>query len=223
MNFSIRPYQPADEDAVENITYRTGFKGQGLDGRDYFNDKRLFFMIFIAYYAHYEPEHFFVAVDEASQEVVGFICGTTNTSRQEKRFAINMYWRIALRALLYTSWRNPKTFKTLLGLGKVLPDMREEPETPIDIPAEYPAHLHINVLPDYHHMGIGTQMISHFEDHLKCLGIKGVHLGTTSRNHKAVPFYKKQGYAIVKEASTSIHPVFKEISFLTFAKKLASK
>ena len=66
MSIAIRPYQQADEAAVENITYQTGFKGQGLEGRDYFNDKRLFFMIFIAYYAHYEPEHFFVAVEDAN-------------------------------------------------------------------------------------------------------------------------------------------------------------
>ena len=220
MSITIRPYQQADEAAVENITYRTGFKGEGLEERDYFNVKRLFFMIFIAYYARYEPDHFFVAEDDVKREVVGYICGTTYTIRQEKRFALTMIWRIFLRAIFVTSWQSPKTIKTLFGLGRVLPEMRKQPENPIDINGDYPAHLHINVLPEYHHTGIGSQLIQHFEDHLRCLGIKGIHLETSNSNHKAVPFYHKHGYTIVKEVHINSHPVFDEISFYTFAKKL---
>jgi len=220
MSIAIRPYRPADEAAVENIVYRTGFKGEGLEGRDYFNDKRLFFLIFIAYYARFEPENFFVALDESARSVVGFICGTTNTNRQEKQLAFTMFWRILLRAVLVTSWQSPKTIKTLLGLARVLSDMRAQPQNPIDINGDYPAHLHINVLPEYQHMGIGTQLIQNYEDHLRCLGIKGVHLETSSRNHKAIPFYLKHGYEIIKEAPTKSHPVFDELSFLTFGKRL---
>jgi len=110
--------------------------------------------------------------------------------------------------------------KTLLGLARVLPEMRKQPEISDDLNSEYPAHLHINVLPEFQHSGIGTQLIRHFEDHLRCLGIRGVHLETSSRNHKAIPFYLKQGYAIVKEAPITSHPIFDELRFLTFAKAL---
>ena len=46
-DFTIRKYQPRDELALQDITYETGFKGQGLSGMDFVNDRRLWFLIFI--------------------------------------------------------------------------------------------------------------------------------------------------------------------------------
>lgn len=112
---TIRDYQRKDEAAVQEITYRTGFQGEDLTDRGFFDDKRLFFLIFIYYYARYEPEHFFVAVDSGNDAVVGFICGTTDTAAQQTRFQKAVIPRIALRAFLFTTWRYPRTFKTLLG------------------------------------------------------------------------------------------------------------
>jgi len=43
----IRNYRREDEPAVEDITYRTGFKGEDLTGRDFFDDRRLFFMLLL--------------------------------------------------------------------------------------------------------------------------------------------------------------------------------
>ena len=42
----IRGFQPSDEAAVQEITFKTGFKGRDLTGRNYFDDSRLFFLIF---------------------------------------------------------------------------------------------------------------------------------------------------------------------------------
>ena len=221
-NIAIRNYQPEDEASIENITYQTGFKGEGLDGRDYFDDKRLFYMIFIAYYARYEAEHFFVAIEPQDGRVVGFICGTPDTVTQTKRFYQTMSWRLVLRALLYTSWRYPKTFKTALDLVNMMTDTPPTSQLDAYIRQRYPAHLHINVLPEYHRTDLGTRLLEHFENHLIGLGVKGVHLETSSRNHKAVPFYHKHGYTIVKEVPITSHPVFDELSFLTFAKTLTN-
>ena len=58
----IRNYHPGDEAAVEDITYRTGLYGENLSEAGFINDRRLFFMLFMYYYAHYEPQHFFVAL-----------------------------------------------------------------------------------------------------------------------------------------------------------------
>jgi hypothetical protein len=43
---------------------------------------------------------------------------------------------------------------------------------------------------------------------------------TSSRNTKALPFYKKHGYQIIQEIPADNHSVFKEILFLTFVKDL---
>lgn len=214
----IRNFQIADETDIEMITYCTGFKGEGLEGRDYFNDPRLFYLIFMAYYARYEPQHFFVAEDTSSGKVVGYICGTLDTERKEKNFKRRMLWRIALRALLFTSWRYPKTLLTAVKMARILNEAPALANTEVSLLDQYPAHLHINILPEYQRSGIGSQLIEHFKGHLQCFGIPGVHLGTSSRNHKAIPFYKKHGFEIIQEIPITTHPIFDELTILTFAK-----
>jgi ribosomal protein S18 acetylase RimI-like enzyme len=85
--------------------------------------------------------------------------------------------------------------------------------------AEYPAHLHMNLLPDYQGKGIGTRMILHFEDHLRVKGVGGVHLQTSNYNFKALPFYEKMGFRRVKEVRAP-HPVIRDYCVITFAKRL---
>ncbi len=216
----IRNFQPTDEAAIEYITYRTGFKGEGLEGRDYFNDSCLFYLIFIAYYARYEPEHFFIAEDTETHQVFGFICGTLDTDRQIQRFKRLMLWRIVLRAIFYTSWRFPKTMLTALQLAFMLIKEPAIADPEVDLQEQYPAHLHINILPEYQRTGTGSRLILTFENHLKSLGVHGLHLGTSSRNTKAVPFYEKHGYHIIEDVFVASHPVFNNIHYLTFAKNL---
>lgn len=215
----IRSYQKEDQVAVQDITYRTGFKGEDLTGRRYFDDSGLWFLIFIFYYTRYEPEHCFVAVDTSNSAVVGFICGTPDTVAQEEGFLKKVVPRIALRVFLFTLWRYPGTFKTLVGMAKLRGDLNEK-ETVSAIQSEYPAHLHINLLPEYQRIGLGTRLVKRFEAHMIRQNVKGIHLQTTNHNHKAVPFYEKLGYAIVHETAVRSQPTFNDLSLLTFAKKL---
>jgi len=213
----IRKYLAGDEDAIKEITFRTGFKGEDLTGRNYIDDKDLFFLIFIYYYPKYEPQHCFVAEDLKREKVVGFICGTPNTVQQESRFKKIMIWRILFRVLSVTIWRYPKTFLTLLKMSGMRPSI--DPIAISNLIQKYPAHLHINLLPEYQHMGLGSKLIQTYESHLLKLGISGVHLQTTSYNKKAIPFYLKNGYKVVNQ-STMHHFLFDDLGLLTFAKTL---
>jgi GNAT superfamily N-acetyltransferase len=214
---AIRSYQSADESAIESITYKTGFKGEDLSGRGYCDDVRLWFMIFIGYYTSYEPEHCFVAVDDG--QVIGFICGTPDTLAQEACFRKKMIPRLALRLFGYTSWRYPHSFITVLGMARQFTESTAFAENN-PIVAKYPAHLHINILPSYQSLGIGSRLMMRFEAHMQDLGVTGLHLGTTNKNHKAVPFYHKMGFEIVCESEVVQHPQFDDLKFLTFAKNL---
>jgi len=222
MSVSILPYQPSDEPAIIEITFKTGLVGEDLTGRGYCDDARLWYLIFIGYYTHYEPENFFVAVESETDKVVGFICGTPNTRMQEERFRKKMIPRIGIHLFGYTSWRYPLTFKTVFGL---LRDYISNSEDVGDetIFTQYPAHLHINLLPGFQSHGIGTRLMKHFEAHLLSLGVQGLHLGTTNKNHKALPFYQKMGFEIVHESEIVPHPMFDDLRHLIFAKKLDSQ
>ena len=218
---SIRPYQPADESTIIEITFRTGLMGEDLTGSGYVDDALLWYLIFIGYYPRYEPESFFVAVDSESDQVIGFICGTPDTLKQEARFRQKMVPRIALHFLGYTSWRYPRTFKHVLGLFRNYVSGTEDVEND-PLVAQYPAHLHINLLPGCQGQGTGTRLIQHFEEHMIGLGSKGLHLGTSNKNFKAVPFYHKMGFKIVQESEIIPHPLFDDLRYLMFAKELES-
>lgn len=213
----IRSFKIADESAIETITYKTGFKGEDLTGRGYCDDIRLWFLIFIGYYTRYEPEHCFVAVD--GEQVIGFICGTPDTLTQEARFRKKIVPRAAFRLFGVTSWRYPRSFKSVVGMARQYFVETKNTEDEF-IVAKYPAHLHINVLPGHQHQGAGTQLIRCFEAHMRGLGVSGVHLGTTSKNHKAVPFYYKMGFDLVQDSGVVQHAEFNDLRYLTFAKLL---
>ena len=219
MSISIRTYQPMDEPAIIEITFKTGLVGEDLTGRGYCDDARLWYLIFIGYYASYEPENFFVAAESETDKVVGFICGTPDTRMQEVHFRKKMVPRIGLRFFGYTSWRYPHTFKTVFGLLRYYISNPENAGND-HIIKQYPAHLHINLLPDFQSQGMGTRLMKHFEAHMMGLGVQGIHLGTTNKNHKAVPFYHKMGFEIVRESEIMPHPLFDDLRHLTFAKKL---
>lgn len=216
----IRNYRLEDEAAVEDITYRTGFQGEDLTGRNFFDDRRLWFLMFNYYYARYEPEHYFVAVDASSDAVVGFICGTTDSAAQQRSFQRNVIWRIGTRVFLVTIWRYPRTFVNMLNMGRAMMSSLGDGEATAAIQADYPAHLHIDLLPERQRRGVGTRLMQHFEAHLIRHGAKGVHLQTSNHNRKAVPFYKKLGFAIVAETEIKSHPALDDMKLLTFAKKL---
>lgn len=59
---------------------------------------------------------------------------------------------------------------------------------------EYPAHLHINILPPYQGQGYGRQLIMRFCEEMKERGLGGVHLGMHAQNWKALEFYGKLGF-----------------------------
>jgi ribosomal protein S18 acetylase RimI-like enzyme len=211
----VRIYRPEDESAIKEITYQTGFKGENLAGRKYFDDKHLLYLIFIYYYPNFEPKHCFVAENTTTGAVVGFICGTPDTHQQEKRFKKTIPWRIFVWTFTFTIWRYPKTFATLLKMAKMIPSI--DPKGFSEIIKTYPAHLHINLLPKYQRKGLGTRMIQIFENHLKDLCVPGVHLQTTNYNKKAIPFYIKQDYQLVNDVPLK-HFLYDDLKQLTFAK-----
>ncbi len=216
---TVRSYHSRDERAVENIAYRTGFNGLDLTGRRFFEDRRLFFLIFTSYYVRYEPEHCFVAEDTSRQEVVGYIVGTTDTLSQEKSFRKMILHRIVPRVFLVTLFRYPRTVQTLIRLAKMEKEIERDGKP--QWMSEYPAHLHINVLPEYHSLGIGSRLIRQFEAHMVQQKVKGIHLQTSNHNRKAIPFYQKMGFSILQELRLSSHPVLPDYALLTFAKKWA--
>jgi GNAT superfamily N-acetyltransferase len=60
----------------------------------------------------------------------------------------------------------------------------------------YPAHLHIDILPEYQRKGYGTIMINAFLGAIKRQGAIGVHLDMVQHNVTARVFYESVGFQI---------------------------
>lgn len=213
-NFYIRKLNPRDKEDIIDICYKTGYLGEDLTGKDLFNDKILFGYLFCTYYIEYEPEHCFVAVDK--NKVIGYIIGSDNSIKQENMFKKKMLWRIAKRLMGYSLWVYPESFNSVIHfVFKV--NMKPEPQ---NLFYEYTAHLHINILDDYQHMGIGSELIDSFENEMKKSGVNGIHIRTTNENIKAVPFYLRHGYKVAHEEKCEIWKGEEGCKNLVFVKKL---
>jgi ribosomal protein S18 acetylase RimI-like enzyme len=61
--------------------------------------------------------------------------------------------------------------------------------------AEFPSHLHIDLMQRVHRQGFGGRMMDELMDRLQKKGSPGVHLGMSASNDRAYRFYTKLGFA----------------------------
>jgi GNAT superfamily N-acetyltransferase len=63
----------------------------------------------------------------------------------------------------------------------------------------YPAHMHIDIIPEYQKQGYGKALINAFFEAAKSHGAKGVHLDMVEHNVDARAFYERVGFQICTE------------------------
>ena len=64
---------------------------------------------------------------------------------------------------------------------------------------KYPAHLHIDILPEAQHQGYGAKLMDVLMDYLAEKGVKGVHLGVGGDNAGGIRFYEKYGFTMIHD------------------------
>ncbi len=215
----IEPIQSVDTAEVLKITYRTGLFGKDMARSGLVDDLRLFGYYYCWYYLRYEPEHCVCA--RAGDTILGYIVGTPDTCRQRARFIETRIPKILKRSI-YTNhmgrieqdhpgWMRWSLHEVIGGLTTAPPDYIER----------YPAHLHINVLPEYHGKGIGRALMEHLLDHMRSCGVPGIHLQTSSANHKALAFYERMGFELLGSEPIDHPPVgFEGVQGLAFGLRL---
>jgi ribosomal protein S18 acetylase RimI-like enzyme len=182
----IRPYAPDDREALYDICVRTGDGGQ--DARHQYTDQRLMGDIFAVPYAELEPELTFVADDGG--QAVGYVLGTADTVAFAHEFRRRWLPRVADRHPAPSGPPGPDASPT-----ERMVRLLHTPERMI-VPGleEYPAHLHIDLLPAYQRMGLGRTLIETFLGALRERGVSALHLGMVSTNAAARAFYDRTGF-----------------------------
>jgi GNAT superfamily N-acetyltransferase len=177
----IRPYRPGDRDALYDICVRTA--DAGADARGHFSNDDLMGDLFAGPYAYLEPDMAFV-VDDGSGRAVGYIVGTKDTPAFVKRKTAE--W-IPLIGDKYDGGDERDREMVHLHLH---PELMLVPEM-----AGYPAHLHIDLLPDFQGHGFGRRLMTAFLAAASEAGADAVHLGMLTVNVKARAFYDRLGFA----------------------------
>lgn len=72
--------------------------------------------------------------------------------------------------------------------------------------AQYPAHLHVNLAPQYRNCGIGSELIAAFAADAAASGAPGVHV-ITGANSRNVAFYERNGFRALARASFNGHAI----------------
>ena len=74
--------------------------------------------------------------------------------------------------------------------------------------------------PKYHKKGIGTNLLNKLEKYLENRKCQGIHLWTSERNVKAVPFYIKNGFRLLYSSPKGygLWPEAKDVRSLLFGK-----
>lgn len=178
----VRGYRPADRDDVYDVCVRTA--DLGGDARGQYSNDDLMPDVYAGPYLALEPELAFVADDGA--RVVGYVLGTTDTTRWAARYRELWLPTVADR---HRRVEHPSTPE------EHLVDLLHHPERNVRAAlAAHPAHLHIDLLPGYQGQGLGRRLIRTFLAVLRERGVPAVHLGVGNGNTSARAFYDRIGF-----------------------------
>lgn len=186
----VRRYEPSDLDTLREICVLTGHGG--ADARGSMTDTSLLPDTFAEPYLVFDPSLAFVADDGGL--AVGYILGTADT--------------VAFTDWFRTTWL-PKVASNHAGRPAEVTDFESlilelmyNPSRMVHADlAPYPAHLHIDLLPDYQGQGLGRKLMDAFRGELASRGIEKFHLSMDPANVKARAFYDRLGFEPIHVSS----------------------
>lgn len=172
----IRPYQPADLPALRRICLLTG--DLGTDATGLFSDDGIVPDVFLEPYVTLAPETAWVV--EVDGEPVGYLVSTLDTAAFSER------WRREWTAEYRRRHPNPEPGSAWLD--------RIADEAYFWIDAGYPAHLHIDLLPEAQGRGAGRALMRQLGLAAIEAGVPGIHLVMSPENTAARAFYDRLGF-----------------------------
>ena len=182
----IRPARPGDQSGAYFVCLKTG--DHGKDGEQFYReDPDALGRIFVGPYLVYEPELSLILEDELG------ICGYAFAAFDSRQFysRYETEWRPALVAQFPEPQGDPKQWTRVQQVYS----WYHHPDYFCPEPyAEYPSHLHIDLLERSRGRGYGRRMMEKLMEKLHQNGSPGAHLGVSVLNEPAPGFYKRLGF-----------------------------
>ena len=183
--YIIRQAKISDMDDLYDICIRTGNYGE--DARNLYNNHEALGIYYVGPYVAFEQDLAFVLEDKLG--ICGYVLGTKDTKIFFKKMTEEWLPKYQKRFPMpdgdSEKWNMDQKIVALIHNPRVsIPDSLNN----------FPAHLHIDLLPRARKKGNGRRMIETLHKKLKILGIKGVFLDVGINNLNAQSFYEKMGY-----------------------------
>ncbi len=192
MRAALRRYEPRDFDALYNVCVRTAAIGDDLTPA--IGDRLLPGHVYAGPYGVLEPDLAFVVEDV--EAVGGYIVGTDDTAGFEAR--CESEWFPALRE------RYPEGSGAGDVDNRLIAVIHHPPRQDSAIVADYPAHLHIDLVPRLQGQGWGRLLVERFTDAVRSRGASGLHVGVNPANQPALAFYARVGFDVLRTDDRSV-------------------
>ena len=178
----IRTVRPGDEADLAEICLKTADAGADATG---LIDDRIWAEVFVLPYAARHPEFSFVV--DGGDRLLGYVVAAPDTPGFEAWFR-DEWWPVRGAAWPEPEAHGSRQHEVLRYAYRRRPGLEPYAEA-------YPAHLHIDLLPETQGQGWGRRLIETMLEALRRHGVPGVHLVADARNAGALAFYDRLGFA----------------------------
>jgi len=197
--FFLRHAERTDHGALNHVCLLTGDAGEDASARE--DDPDLLGLIYAVPYQVLEPDFAFVI--DSGEGVVGYVLGAPDTARFNHRLEADWFTglrtRIAPAPSDQARWRGSDWARHAIH--------HPEYVYPPALQA-FPAHGHIDLLPQARGKGLGRKAMEHLIARLASTGAHGVHLQVSPRNENALVFYARLGFRRLADPTLPDHTSF---------------
>jgi ribosomal protein S18 acetylase RimI-like enzyme len=190
--FAIRPYHLSDLTALYRICVCTA--AAGGDASALSSDHDLLGHLYVAPYVLYGAAHSFVLTHD--DVPVGYLAGVRDLTAFLAVCERDWWPTLRARYPLPDASDTSHDAQSIRHIHTV--------RTPFPERAQYGANMHINLLPVAQGQGWGARLINTFLDSLRAHDVKGVSLGVSAANARAIAFYERFGFHRIPGERSSI-------------------
>ena len=140
----------------------------------------LAYLKYVDYYPRFASETSFVACDE-NDRPLGYLLCESDADRFVQK--MNEAYREEMDAIV------PGSCEQFLNSQSFMQTFKDQ----------YPAHLHIDLLPSAQSMHLGGKLMKRLIEELKARNVPGLLLGVSKTRPQAIHFYKKHGFEVLEE------------------------
>jgi len=193
---SIRRAVPSDLPYLYDICLKTGDSGN--DATPLYTDPCLLGQYYVAPYVIFPGGLSWIVEHEFRPQ--GFIVAAPDSRAYRQWMEDEWLRNLRLQFPLPAAFEKLPTEK-----DRHILEMIHRTHMPIDDNAlsfldEYPAHLHINLLPCLQRQGYGQKLMNNLFAELSRQGVPGLQLGVGKKRLGANAFYRKVGFSVLKES-----------------------